>query len=183
MTASAPRSAWTFDDLDGLPEDGSRYEIIEGRLLVSPAPALPHFRALSQLHRLLVTQAPEHYVVGQNGGVLTGLERDTYLIPDLVILLDKTLDSDAVALVPDEVLVAVEVLSPGSRSADLVVKRYHYARIGIPQYWIVDPAAVQLLVLSGRDGDMYREERVVRQGVQWRTDEPFPLTLDPADFC
>jgi hypothetical protein len=71
MTASVPPdAAWTLDDLVDLPEDGSRHEIIEESLLVSPAPALPHFYALSFLQRLLSDQAPHDYVIGGNVGVL-----------------------------------------------------------------------------------------------------------------
>jgi len=89
MTASAPRTEWTLEDLDDLPEDGSRYEILEGSLLVSPAPALPHFRAVSYLHRLLVRLAPDRYLVGQNIGVLRHVIRQTYLIPDLVVVREE----------------------------------------------------------------------------------------------
>ena len=74
MTASVPRSAdsWTLDDLYHLPNDGNRYELIEGRLLVSPAPDRAHFRAATRLHRLLLRAAPEHLAVGQNAGLVDG---------------------------------------------------------------------------------------------------------------
>ena len=183
MTASAPRTEWTLDDLDDLPEDGSRHEIIEGSLLVSPAPAMPHFRAVTYLHRLLVKQAPDRYVVGQNVGVLKHGASQTYLIPDLVVVLDETLGRDGKALLPAEVLLVVEALSPTNTSTDLVTKRHHYARMGIPQYWIVDPEAAELTVLRGRDGDHYRQQILVKPGEEWHTDDPFPLTLDPAEFC
>jgi len=180
VTASAPRTEWTLEDLDDLPEDGSRYEILEGSLLVSPAPALPHFRAVSYLHRLLVRLAPDRYLVGQNIGVLRHVIRQTYLIPDLVVVREESLAGNGKALLPADVLLAVEVLSPSSASTDAVTKRHHYGRMGIPQYWIVDPDAKELTVLRG---DAYREEIVVRAGERWETDEPFDVELDPADFC
>ncbi len=184
MTASEPRTApWTLDDLDELPEDGSRHEIIEGSLVVSPAPALPHFRALTYLHRLLVKQAPNQFAVGQNVGVLRHAVKQTYLIPDLVVIHDETLDRDGKALIPAEVLLAVEALSPGSASMDTVLKRLHYARMGIPQYWIVDPEGSELHVLRRPNGDAYNEHIVVRAGEPWETDDPFDISLDPADFC
>jgi len=75
MTASAPRtSEWTLDDLDAIPEDGNRHEIIEGSLLVSPMPALPHLRALSRLQRLLIRQAPDRSVPKRDLGRLPRLE-------------------------------------------------------------------------------------------------------------
>jgi Uma2 family endonuclease len=55
--------------------------------------------------------------------------------------------------------------------------------MGIPQYWIVDPATVALTVLV-LDGDRrYRDAALVRAGERWHTDEPFPIDLDPAAFC
>jgi Uma2 family endonuclease len=184
MTAPVPPDAdWTLDDLDAFPEDGRRHEIIEGSLLVSPAPALPHFRALTYLHRLLIRQAPDEYVVGQNAGVLRHAIKQTYLIPDLLIVRDETLNRDGKALMPAEVLLAVEALSPSSTSVDTVLKLLHYARMGIPQYWIVDPGAAMLTVLRVPDGDAYKEKIVVRAGTRWTTDDPFDIELDPADFC
>src|SRR5262245_60316917 len=99
MTAFVPRGDdWILDDLADLPEDGSRYEILDGSLLVSPMPALPHGRALTHLHRLLVLQAPKRFAVSQNIGVVS----QTYLVPDLMIVLDETLDRDGTALRPAE---------------------------------------------------------------------------------
>ena len=186
MTAPVPRGAesWTLDDLYELPEDGSRYELIEGRLLVSPAPARPHFRAATLLHRLLLRAAPDHLVVGQNAGIVDGPRKQTYFIPDLVVVPEAVLDIDGPALLPSETLLAVEILSPDSRSIDDVTKRYWYARLGIPQYWIVDPkgrtVTVMLLDPARR---AYRDAATVRAGEPWQAEDPFPLTLDPAEFC
>jgi Uma2 family endonuclease len=183
MTASETRtSPWTLDELDGLPEDGSRHEIIEGSLLVSPAPALPHFYALTYFQRLLIKHAPDDFAVGQNVGVLRHGAKQTYLIPDLVVV-NAERGRKGKALLPAELLLVVEALSPDGASMDTVMKRLHYARMGIPQYWIVDPEAAELTVLRGRDGDHYREEIRVKAGERWETDDPFPLALDPADFC
>jgi Uma2 family endonuclease len=184
MTVSVPPdAAWTLDDLDGLPEDGSRHEIIEGRLLVSPAPAMPHFRALTYLHRLLNSQAPREYAVGQNAGVLKHAIKQTYLIPDLVVIRDEALQRVGKNLLPAEILVAVEALSPSSTSVDSVLKLLHYARMGIPQYWIIDPETTTLTVLRVPNGDAYKEKIVVPAGTTWTTDDPFAVALDPADFC
>jgi Uma2 family endonuclease len=65
-----------------------------------------------------------------------------------------------------------------------VLKRHYYASVGIPSYWIVDPFERTLTVLS-LENDKATEytSEVVPAGKTWRTDHPFPLTLDPADFC
>jgi Uma2 family endonuclease len=175
------RGPWTVDDLDDLPDDGNRYELVDGSLIVSPAPAKPHYRAVTRLHRLLVVQAPKKYAVGGNGGVATKSKR-TYFIPDLFVTEDAALDGSDATFRPDEVYLAVEVLSPSNRATDLVLKRHYYAEMGIPRYWIVDPQARTLSVLA-LDGDRYGDEFVVKAGQAWRTGEPFPLELDPADFC
>jgi Uma2 family endonuclease len=61
------------------------------------------------------------------------------------------------------------------------VKRHHYAVGGIAHYWIVDPEARTVTVLQ-LDDAAYVERAVVKAGETWRTDQPFPLTLSPAEF-
>jgi Uma2 family endonuclease len=75
----------------------------------------------------------------------------------------------------------VEVLSPSNRGTDLVTKRHYYAAAGIAQYWLVDHTARTLTVLE-LDGDTYRETALVEPGTTWKTDQPFALMIDPADF-
>jgi len=184
MTVTASelrREPWTIEALAALPDNGNRYEIIEGQLIVSPMPAKPHLRAVTRLHRMLIQQAPSGVAVGQNAGVYRRTP-DSYLVPDLWVADEALLDDDDIGFRAGEVGLAVEVISPNSRSYDLVTKRHHYATLGIPHYWIVDSkdACVRVLRLAG---DTYRDELIVRAGEPWRTEEPFPLVLDPAEFC
>lgn len=186
MTASVPRNAdsWTFDDLRDLPDDGRRHELIDGRLLVSPVPALPHYRALTLLQEILIEQKPRRFVVGQNAGIIGGLRKETYLIPDLLVTLRSALKGSAPAFAPKAALLVVEVLSPGSRTNDTEIKRHYYARMNIPHYWIADPSHRQLHVMAFHDETTtYRDVVTVHAGEEWRSDEPFPITLDPAEFC
>ena len=177
----APPNAdgWTVDDLDRFPDTGVRYELVEGDLLVAPPPFVPHARCTNELHFLLATQAPADYKVGQGTGV-TIHGRSTYLIPDILVIRASAYDKTDYFNQDDMVLV-VEVLSPSNRGRDLVLKRHHYATGGIRWYWIADPGARTLAVLE-LDGDAYRESTVVPAGTKWTTEQPFPLTLDPADF-
>lgn len=184
MTVFVPRSDdWTLDDLADLPEDGNRYEILDGSLLVSSMPALPHGRAVTRLHRSLLRQAPEAFAVTQNIGALRHLVSQTYLVPDLMIIPDGALDRLGAALRPAEVMIAVEVLSPKRHTIDLVTKRHYYATMEIPQYWIVDPAAARLIVMRTVKDGAYRDEVVVSAGETWVTGDPFDIALDPAGFC
>jgi Uma2 family endonuclease len=67
-------------------------------------------------------------------------------------------------------------------AADLVTKRHYYAVAGIPQYWIADPDEQTLTLLTLDDDGTYAERAVVRPGERWKSDEPFPLTIDPAEI-
>lgn len=172
---------WTVDDLERLPVDnGQRYELVDGTLLMSPMPAIPHLRVTTRLRRLLERQAPAEVEVGENAGVTIGGPY-THFVPDIFAVRASAFESDGKEFDHADILLVVEVISPSSSSIDQVLKRHYYARIGIPGYWIVDQRARTLTALR-LDGDAYREEAVVKVGSTWQTDQPFPLSLDPADF-
>lgn len=141
--------AWTIEDLQRLPDDGFRYELTDGSLLVSPPPALPHFRVTTRLRRLLEGQAPSTLIVGENVG--TGIDRDprrtTLRVPDLTVLHAAAVDRDDVALDPADIVLVVEVLSPDRAGYDVITKRHQYGNAGIPHYWIVDPKQRTLTAL------------------------------------
>jgi Uma2 family endonuclease len=91
------------------------------------------------------------------------------------------MDRRKLAFDPAEVLAVVEVLSPSSVGHDQITKRRFYGHVGIRHYWVVDPPNRTLTVLR-HNGAGYDEVAVVKPGTTWRTDDPFPLALDPADF-
>jgi Uma2 family endonuclease len=177
-----PSAPWTIDDLGDLPE-GNRYEIFDGSLLVSPPPNVWHCNATDDLADLLKRQAPATLRVSGVGFGISIRGGGSYLVPDIVVVRRSALDRPRPTLLPPDVLLAVEVLSPSNPGNDLVLKRHEYAIAGIPQYWIVDQQARTLTVLRLDDtGQHYVESAVVRAGSPWKTDDPFPLTLDPAEF-
>jgi Uma2 family endonuclease len=178
---SRKNGGWTIDDLFDLPDDGMRHELVDGTLLVSPAPASPHLKATYFLRRLLERQAPTDLAVIEVGGVFGGNVRN-YFVPDLIVIPVLQIDAHPKYVLPSHIRLAVEVLSKHNRSRGLVLKRHRYASIDIPRYWIVNPSERTLLVLA-LAGDSYKEEITVGAGTTWQTDLPFPLTLDPADFC
>src|SRR5690349_5273890 len=102
---------WTVDDLDELPQDdGKRYEIIDGALVVSVAPGLRHQRAVGRLYKLLdAACTPGYEVLPAPFGVV--LARDTMIMPD--VLVARVTDLTETAL-PAPPVLAVEVLSKSS---------------------------------------------------------------------
>ena len=69
--------------------------------------------------------------------------------------------SDGVWLPVDDVLLVVEIISPGSEGVDTVTKRSEYAAAGIPQYWVVDQAAAQTVTMHRLDGDRYAVQATI----------------------
>lgn len=130
----------TYEDYAALPNDGNRYEILEGELAVTPAPSTKHQIALANLFKIL-----SRHIDNRNLGTLLFapldliLETSSVLQPDLLFV-SKTrrniITERAVEGAPDLV---VEVLSPTTSRTDRVTKAQIYARHKVPAYWIVDP--------------------------------------------
>ncbi|GII24937.1 Uma2 family endonuclease [Planosporangium mesophilum] len=174
---------WTVDDLKRLPPDHTmKYEIIDGSLVVSPRAGVYHNGIAAKLCRLLTRQAPEHLLTSMESGVKVR-GGATYFEPDALLVVEAAFNQrEADHLHPSDVPIVIEVLSSSNRGHDLVTKRHYYAVAGIPQYWIADPDEQTLTVLVLGDDGAYAERAVVRPGEQWKSDEPFPLVIDPAEI-
>jgi Uma2 family endonuclease len=168
---------WTLDDLQALPDDANRYEIVDGSLLVSPPPNTGHSGVVAVLTRLLSAAATEDLAVYPGmTGVTIGR---SVLVPDVVVVRAEVARRQRPAFTAEDVVLAVEVLSPSNRVTDLVTKRSQYAVGGIDHYWIVDPETPALTVLR-RAGDAYDELAVVRADEAYDAAEPFTVTVVPA---
>src|SRR6478752_8493269 len=167
---------WTVDDLDQLPNDSLRYELLDGILLVSPAPTRRHQRATLQLGLLLQSACPRDMEV-----LVAPLDwrpdRKTSLQPDVLVLGNRDLASPA----RESMILAVEVLSPSSRRKDAVYKRSKYEDEGVASYWIVDPEAPSILALDLVDG-RYVTVGEAPGDQQITLTRPFPVTVVPADL-
>jgi Uma2 family endonuclease len=175
-----PIDWWTVDDLFELPDDGMRYELVDGSLLMSPAPTPRHAEVQYDLGEAMRRQAPPGIIVHGDAGIEIG-SRFTYFIPDLYVIPRAAFRAHPKYLLPADVMLAAEILSEHNRGRDLVLKRHYYASAAIPRYWIVDPFEHTVTVLR-LEGAEYMPE-VVAAGKTWTTDQPFPLELDPGDFC
>lgn len=143
----------TYDDLLRMPEDGNRYEIVGGELIVSPAPALIHQRCSYLLTRLI-----GDYVDSRQLGHVYFAPVDVRLSPHNVVEPDvlfirkdrlATYLNLAAVLGPPDLV--VEIISPSSQKTDPGRKYDLYAASGIPEYWIVDPMTqrFQMFLLRG----------------------------------
>lgn len=144
----------TVEDLEALPDDDNRYELVEGELLVSRAPRLTHQRVSANIFACLILylkQNPVGEVLATPGVIFNQYNA---VIPDLVYMSRETIAAVATGThitgAPD---LAVEILSPGAEGTrrDRVLKRQVYAKFGVKEYWLADPANRTLEVYRLQD--------------------------------
>jgi Uma2 family endonuclease len=138
MGMAAP-TYWTAEMVRQLPDDGNRYEVVYGELLVTPVPRLSHQLLVSRL-AVAVAGYLEHEPVGimltSPADISWGL-RDVLVQPDVfVIPPNEARTGDWTRL--RSLLLVIEVLSPSTARADRFTKRRRYQEAGVPLYWIVD---------------------------------------------
>ncbi|MET9329049.1 Uma2 family endonuclease [Tsukamurella sp. NPDC003166] len=163
----------SLDDWRALGEDTSgRSELQEGVLIVSPSPVPRHQKAGFRLGLALHPQVPDGVEIVPDVDVIVASGfPPTVRRPDLVIVTAST-ETDIVAA---DVVLVVEILSPGTRRQDLVTKRSEYADAGIPHYWIVDlDGGPSIEALTLRDGQY---EGATSTG-EFTTTVPFGLRVD-----
>lgn len=166
---------FTPADLDAMPDDGRRYEVIDGSLVVTPAPNPAHQRVVTRLAVLLSDAVPEGVEV-LVAPLDVDLGVDTRVQPDVLVAHLPALTERGLAGPP---LLAVEVLSPSTRRIDLTLKRSRYEEAGTPAYWVVDPVARRLVAWELRDG-AYVQVADVSGDEAFAATVPFPVTVTPA---
>lgn len=139
MGMAAP-TYWTAEMVRQLPDDGNRYEVVYGELLVTPAPRLGHQLLVSRLS-VAIAKYLEHEPVGvlltSPADISWG--RDVLVQPDVFVVTREEAKSGEWSRIRSLLLV-VEVLSPSTTRADRFTKRRRYQEAGVPLYWIVDGA-------------------------------------------
>ena len=160
------RKHWTWDDYARLPDDGRRYEVIEGALVVMTGPSYEHQFTVAEIHAVLRAWA----AAGPGGDVLFApldveLAHDIVLQPDVIWI-----SPDRIAQIVDHHVrgipdLVVEVLSPSTERRDRIRKAALYARYHAKEYWLVDPSSATVeihrhqkrrfvLHAKGRGGDI-----------------------------
>lgn len=172
----APRTDWTVEMVHELPDDGNRYEVIDGVLLVSPSPSLVHQRVVGRLYALLL---PYVSAVGLEVLVAPAAvtwSKRTEVQPDVLAL--PLLPNGRLAERFEDVGVlglAVEVLSPSTARTDRFLKRREYQKRNVPEYWIVDPPGRS--VERWRPGD--EDPEILYETLSWQpSPDVAPLVID-----
>ncbi|MBB4969173.1 Uma2 family endonuclease [Saccharothrix violaceirubra] len=171
---------FTVEEYVGLGEFEFGYsELQEGRLHISPSPSKRHMIGSGELFVQLRSQVPADLIAIQDLDVDLGLASEAEpgfsRRPDLVVARRSALKREGMLRASD-VVVIVEIVSPGSKRTDRVVKRSEYSDVGIPHYWIVDlDEPVSLIACRLVDGGYVDDGEVVDE---FRADAPFPVRVD-----
>ncbi|MEV7857421.1 Uma2 family endonuclease [Streptomyces hirsutus] len=182
-----PEQSW--DDLVRFWEEmewpeGSKVEIIEGIITVSPAPALRHNVIAERIQRRLYSVIPEEWGIYQTLAIAVP-SRLGMLIPDLLVTPVREHSESDSHLPAALAELVVEVTSKSNARHDRVSKPAAYATAGIPLYLLVDrwaPDGPTVTLFRGPNGDVYRPLNTVKFGEPITLPEPFDLVIDTAEF-
>lgn len=163
---------WTYAEYARFPDDGNRYEVMEGKVLVTPAPSPRHQWVAARLYQILCGYVERH----APGVVLWDVDllfvTGQFLRPDLVFVPRAGragITERGVESVPGLV---VEVISPASSELDRHKKPPRYRDFGVPEYWIVDPDARTVEAYRLRQGGQAPE--TYTGSVRWQPDPSLP---------
>lgn len=176
MVSVEHRGRFRFEDLDSMPDDGLRREIVGGSLVVSPAPLPVHQNVVIRLGALLLSAAPAGFRVLIAPVDWHQPDGDSFQ-PDLLVIAEEDYtpyEAPRPSVLPHLV---VEVLSPSNATYDTLLKRERYEARGVFSYWIVEPrqpSVTELRLAGGR----YTERSRAVTGQRIATDAPFPVSFE-----
>lgn len=182
MTAMATSTSsdrpFTVDDLETMPEDGRRYELLDGVLIVSPAPGRRHQRMCGLLFMALEQACPDTMEV-LIAPFAVQTSQTTELQPDVLVARERELTEHNLPCAP---LLAVEVLSPSTALHDVNSKKAAYERMGAQSYWVLDPLTSSLTVFELDPNGRYQQSAVVKGAEQYDATAPFPVRIVPDEL-
>ncbi|WP_344066810.1 Uma2 family endonuclease [Nostocoides vanveenii] len=177
MTTVSLGAPFTRSDLDALPDDGRRHELIDGVLVMTPAPSPRHQLIQMELIKRLLPAIPTgQRLLAAPLDVVLGPA--TVLQPDLLIAARTALTSRDLPVAP---LLAIEVLSPSTRRLDLGIKRALYESGGCAAYWVIDPDEPSITAWELHEGRYAEVGRAVGSE-SLRLHMPVEVEIVPADL-
>jgi Uma2 family endonuclease len=183
LVSTSTKASWpaegrpfTAAELDRLPADGRRYELLDGVLVVSPRPAIPHQEIVAELLGLLRSASPAGLRAIPEPGV--HISATTELAPYIAVIRQEQLAEHKITEPPELV---VEVRSPSTALIDLNRKKQAYERFGVPSYWVAVPDLDKPeLVAFELSGGHYRQVAHVRGEERFTAARPFTVDIAPA---
>lgn len=169
----------TNADLALVPDDGRRYELLDGSLLVTPGPVWEHQEVELTLYRVLHTACPKGVRVLAAPFDVTFGRADTTLQPDVFVARFADMTHKNLPAAP---LLVAEVRSPSTAMIDLTLKKAAYERFGVESYWILDPTARTLVAFELHDGD-YEQVASLGPDDSFDFERPFPVRISMAELC
>ncbi|MPZ65223.1 MAG: Uma2 family endonuclease [Pseudonocardiaceae bacterium] len=168
---------FTVHDLEAMPDDGRRYELIDGMLLVTPAPGWSHQEMSGALYRVLhAACSPELRVLIAPFAVRTALTNEVQ--PDVLV---ARYDDLTEANLPVPPVLAMETLSRSTQLNDRNTKKAHYERLGVPSYWLLDPVQPGGLDVYELDEQAHYQLVAAVSGDEvFAARRPFPVQVCPA---
>ena len=161
-TSRASRTKLTYEDFLLFPDDGRRHELINGEHYVTPSPNLWHQELLQRL-----SFAIQLYLRAHPGGRMFFAPLDCVFTihdivePDLLVVLPDQLDILTEKNIQGPPALVAEILSPSTSRRDRGIKRALYERVGVREYWIVDPDRKGVQVLRRTEGKAFRAARTL----------------------
>jgi Uma2 family endonuclease len=167
MGMPATTRDWTVDMLDALPDDGQRYEIIDGELFVTPSPGEAHQDVVGKLIVHLSRYLDDGDIgktIVSPSDVWRGERTRNRVQPDVYVVRRTDGKRPTYPYHLSNLLLAVEVVSPGNPLLDYHVKRELYQREGVGEYWVIDPEARVVSRWSGTN----ETGEIVSQELRWK---------------
>lgn len=174
---TAPEGVWTEPDLHLFPQDGHRYEIVDGSLHVAPPAPRWHDDLVGAVVTTLRSAAPPGWWVCDRLGI--GFDGSN-LVPDVTVLRPRS--SGATWSDPADVALVVEIETEATRRYDEVLKPTLYAEAGIHHYWRVEPGPIELgpvLHVYELEAGRFRPRGCVEGAEQIKLDAPYPVRITP----
>src|SRR5215472_8516654 len=167
---------FTVADLDRMPDDGHRYELLDGALIVSPRPTNSHQEVAMELAVRLRSACPRDLRVIPEPAVQ--LSAMTEFAPDIAVIRREQVNA---AKCTEPPLLVVEVRSPSTALIDLNRKKAAYERFGVASYWVVVPDRDEPeLIVFELAGGRYQEAAHVTGDETFPAVRPFSIEVVPS---